>query len=60
MTESTVQCSTIAELRNMTGSTHASAYVIIDPGQEGLFIFDPTDTGSANNTGTILVTASGS
>ncbi len=60
MTESAVQSISIAELRIVTGSTHASAYVIIDPGQEGLFCFDPTDTGSLDNTGTILVTASGS
>lgn len=59
MTESGMQVITIAELRSMAGPTYASPYYVTDREKEGLFFFDPTDTVSPDNTGTVLVTASG-
>ncbi|WP_158289363.1 glycosyl hydrolase family 28-related protein [Paenibacillus flagellatus] len=50
---------TIAELRAMTAPDPALAYLVTDPGQEGHFIVDPEDTTSSDNTGTVLVAASG-
>jgi len=59
LTESAVQVITIAELRSLTGSTYASAYYVTDHDMEGVFGLDPMDTVSADNTGTIIVSASG-
>ncbi|WP_309119258.1 glycosyl hydrolase family 28-related protein [Paenibacillus sp.] len=51
---------TIAGLRalNTTPSPN-TVYYITDKGQEGVFAYDETDVTSLDNTGTILVTASG-
>ncbi|RAV17657.1 right-handed parallel beta-helix repeat-containing protein [Paenibacillus contaminans] len=50
---------TIAELRSMSDPTADSIYYVKDVGQEGLFHYDPSDTTSVDNTGTLLVSASG-
>lgn len=50
---------TIAELRAMTEPELDYVYLITDIGQEGHFLYDAADTTSADNTGTVLVTASG-
>lgn len=50
---------TIAELRALTGSPAIGLVYIVDPGQEGHFQYDPADTASPDNTGTVLATASG-
>ncbi|TMV52828.1 hypothetical protein FE783_01110 [Paenibacillus mesophilus] len=50
---------TIAGLRACSSPTADAVYFISDPGQEGMFIYDPADTASPDNTGTILVSASG-
>ncbi|MFK7696027.1 right-handed parallel beta-helix repeat-containing protein [Paenibacillus sp. HJGM_3] len=50
---------TIAELRANTATDPETVYFITDPGQQGWFYRDAVDPSSADNTGTILVTASG-
>ncbi|MEF3304940.1 glycosyl hydrolase family 28-related protein [Paenibacillus sp. GYB003] len=50
---------TVAELRAMTAPGLDTVYLITDKGQEGHFAYDPNDTTSADNTGTVLLTASG-
>ncbi|MDF2662767.1 MAG: hypothetical protein K0Q94_5558, partial [Paenibacillus sp.] len=54
-----VIATTIAELRAMTEPELDYVYLIADNGQEGHFLYDAADTTSADNTGTVLVTASG-
>ncbi|MEF3304941.1 glycosyl hydrolase family 28-related protein [Paenibacillus sp. GYB003] len=54
-----VVATTIAELRAMTDPYLDYVYLITDKGQEGHFLYDPADTTSSDNTGTVLVTASG-
>lgn len=54
-----VIATTIAELRAMTEPELDFVYLITDIGQEGHFLYDAADTTSADNTGTVLVTASG-
>ncbi|MBP1991718.1 glycosyl hydrolase family 28-related protein [Paenibacillus eucommiae] len=54
------QMTTIAELRAMTiGADVDHMYFVKDKYQEGPFVYDPLDTASLDNTGTILVSASG-
>ncbi|TMV52307.1 hypothetical protein FE783_05035 [Paenibacillus mesophilus] len=50
---------TIAELRAETSPLEGVVYYVIDAGQEGPFLYDPADTTSADNTGTIVVSVSG-
>ncbi|MDF2713736.1 MAG: hypothetical protein K0R28_661 [Paenibacillus sp.] len=50
---------TIATLRACTDPVSEFIYYVKDQGQEGPFTYDPSDTTSANNTGTVLVSASG-
>lgn len=50
---------TIAQLRSINAAPEA-IYFVTDPGKEGYFFYDSTDTTSADNTGTVLVTAFGS
>ncbi|WP_158302208.1 glycosyl hydrolase family 28-related protein [Paenibacillus mesophilus] len=50
---------TLAGIRAETAPSAGNVYVATDLGQEGAFRCDPADTTSADNTGTILVTASG-
>jgi hypothetical protein len=49
---------TIDAARAIDG-TPSPVYMIIDQGREGLFAYDPADGGSADNGGTVIVTASG-
>lgn len=51
--------SAIAALRAETEPCEDGIYYVADPGQEGRFAFDPNDTTSADNTGTVLVSSSG-
>lgn len=52
---------TVAQLRSITtgGKPASDLYFIVDPGQEGHFKYDDTDTTTPDNTGTVLVTMSG-
>lgn len=50
---------TVKALRACTDPDPDFIYYVKDPGQEGPFIYDPTDTVSADNTGTVLVSSSG-
>lgn len=50
---------TIAELRAKTDPDEAWIYYVTDPGQEGHFYYDAADNGSPDNTGTVLVGATG-
>ncbi|MEF3303421.1 right-handed parallel beta-helix repeat-containing protein [Paenibacillus sp. GYB003] len=50
---------TIADLRAETNPEAGVVYYVIDPGQEGPFLYDASDTTSADNTGTVLVSVSG-
>lgn len=54
-----VVSTTIAELRAMSSPDADTLYYVADLGQEGVFHYDPSDTASADNTGTILVSSSG-
>jgi len=49
---------TIAELRSLSAAP-AEFYVVTDPGQEGVFRFDPADVSSADDTGMVIVSATG-
>lgn len=56
---------TIAALKASLGSTQNrprqdQLYYLAEAGKEGLFYFDPTDTTTAENTGLVLVTTTGS
>ncbi|MFD0712910.1 glycosyl hydrolase family 28-related protein [Paenibacillus sp. GCM10027626] len=50
---------TIAELRAWTKAPLNGLYYIRDAGKEGPFVYDPSDTTAADNTGTVLVSAAG-
>lgn len=51
---------TIGDLRAMSSAVpDAELYYVTDRGQEGPFYYDAADTVSADNTGTVLVSASG-
>lgn len=53
-----IETLTIATLRAKTTNT-ADIYYTTDPGQEGEWKYDASDTTSADNTGTILVSSTG-
>jgi len=55
----TTQRSTISEIRVMAGDLRNNLFYTTDLGQEGNWYYDATDTMSADNTGTVLVTADG-
>ncbi|GGD89311.1 right-handed parallel beta-helix repeat-containing protein [Paenibacillus nasutitermitis] len=50
---------TIESLRAGTQTRLDYLYYVTNPGQEGIFRYDPSDTVSGDNTGTILVAANG-
>ncbi|RTE08113.1 hypothetical protein [Paenibacillus whitsoniae] len=50
--------SSIADLKKMTAPDVNSLYYVTDSGRDGFFRYDPTDTTSANNDATIIVSAS--
>ncbi|GAA3412175.1 glycosyl hydrolase family 28-related protein [Paenibacillus hodogayensis] len=50
---------TIVSLRACTDPVQDFLYYVKDSGQEGPFIYDPTDNTSPDNTGTVLVSSSG-
>lgn len=50
---------TIAELRGNKHPLTSQAYYVTDAGREGFFLYDAADTTSADNTGTVIVAASG-
>ncbi|WP_054955644.1 NosD domain-containing protein [Paenibacillus dakarensis] len=50
---------TIAQLRSLKHSVLTNLYYITDHQQEGMFVYDPADTYSPDNTGTVLVSAAG-
>ncbi|TMV48301.1 hypothetical protein FE783_17410 [Paenibacillus mesophilus] len=50
---------TISELRNGTNPSETTVYFVSDPGQEGFFVYDSADTTTSDNTGTVIVSASG-
>ena len=50
---------TITGIRALTGSLKSTQFYTTDIGQEGNWYYDASDTTSADNTGTILVTADG-
>jgi len=51
--------STIAALRAETNPSADLLYYVTDEGQEGFFRYDPADTATADNLGTVLVSSSG-
>lgn len=57
--EDCVQAVTVADLRAETAPDADRVYMVTDHGQEGLFSYDPGDTASPDNTGTVLVSVSG-
>jgi parallel beta-helix repeat protein len=59
MNLSYVVSTTIAELRSNAQIQNNLVYYVTDRGQEGIFFYDPSDVSSEDNTGTILVNASG-
>lgn len=50
---------TIAELRAATTANADHVHYVCDLGQQGHFRYDPTDTATADNTGTVLVSVTG-
>ncbi|WP_158302214.1 right-handed parallel beta-helix repeat-containing protein [Paenibacillus mesophilus] len=50
---------TVSELRAETSPEEGIAYYVTDPGKEGFFLYDPLDSASTDNTGTVLVSTSG-
>lgn len=54
-----VRRSSLAELRALTVAEPDAIYFVSDYRQEGHFYFDPSDTSSPDNTGTIIVSTSG-
>ena len=50
---------TIAQIRALTGTLPNNYFYTTDTGQEGNWYYDSTDTTTADNTGTVLVTADG-
>ncbi|MFW6600299.1 hypothetical protein ACQBAU_09810 [Propionibacteriaceae bacterium Y2011] len=57
--EEAVEARPIQEIRAAAGPDPVPSYVVTDPGQEGVFVLDETDTTSTDNTGTTLVDAAG-
>lgn len=57
--ESCLQTITIADMRLMAAAPTADLYVVTDEGKEGIFRYDPLDTTTPDNTGTVIVTAYG-
>ncbi|WP_158301564.1 right-handed parallel beta-helix repeat-containing protein [Paenibacillus mesophilus] len=53
------ETTTIAGLRANTTADPDTLYFVGDAGQEGWFRYDPSDTASADNTGTVLVSTAG-
>ncbi|MEF3305459.1 glycosyl hydrolase family 28-related protein [Paenibacillus sp. GYB003] len=49
----------VADIRSMTDVCASAAYYVLDGGKEGFFRYDASDTNSADNGGTVLVTAAG-
>lgn len=58
-TNSQVSVKTIDQLRTLSPTDTTTLYYLFQKGKEGLWRYDPSDGSSADNTGTILVTASG-
>lgn len=54
-----VIATTIAELRGDAHQRSNIVYYVMDRGQEGYFYYDPGNTVSSDNTGTVLVSTSG-
>lgn len=50
---------TIAELRGMTTPQTNHLYFVSDYGKEGVFLYDPADSVSSDNLGTVVVSSSG-
>lgn len=50
---------TIAELRAETDPNPDYVYYVIDTGQDGMFGYDPSDTTTPDNTGTVVAAAAG-
>ncbi|WP_158606412.1 right-handed parallel beta-helix repeat-containing protein [Paenibacillus ginsengarvi] len=50
---------TISDLRTLASPDPDIVYYVTDPGQEGFFSYDPLDSASADNTGTVLVSGGG-
>ncbi|RKN74873.1 right-handed parallel beta-helix repeat-containing protein [Paenibacillus ginsengarvi] len=50
---------TLSELRGGADTRPEDAYFVTDSGKEGCFLYDPTDTSTPDNTGTVVVTAGG-
>lgn len=50
---------TVAELESISDPDPEHVYFITDPGKEGPFLYDPGDTSSPSDTGTVLVSAAG-
>jgi len=50
---------TIAQIRSLSGTLPNNYFYTTDLGQEGDWYYDASDTTSADNTGTVLVTADG-
>jgi len=59
LSDDSVIATTIQDLRAETNPLQNVVYYVIDPGQEGPFLYDPFDTTSTDNTGTVLVSVSG-
>lgn len=51
--------STISEIRSLSGILPSNNFYTTDLGKEGAWYYDASDTTSADNTGTVLVTADG-
>src|SRR3954465_529468 len=49
----------MAQLRSITPTDTATLYYIMQKGKEGIWRYDATDMSSADNTGTVIVTAGG-
>lgn len=47
---------TIAQIRAMSGTLTDDFFYVTDDNQEGMWKYDPSDSSSADNTGTVLVT----
>src|SRR5690606_21765192 len=50
---------TIAQIRAMSGTLTDDFFYVTDNNQEGMWKYDSSDSSSADNTGTVLVTADG-
>ncbi|TNJ63947.1 hypothetical protein FE784_22545 [Paenibacillus hemerocallicola] len=57
--ESCLQTITIADMRLMAVAPAVDLYVVTDEGKEGCFRYDPLDTTTSDNTGTVIVSAYG-